>query len=59
MCFIPIWTEQPALIPFLQAKVANGQLGMKEGFRKWSAPVAEAVRAKLLRFLISEAKLKA
>jgi 3-hydroxybutyryl-CoA dehydrogenase len=46
--------------PFLRARVANGHLGMKtgEGFRKWSAPEAEAVRAELSRFLVQKAKLK-
>jgi 3-hydroxybutyryl-CoA dehydrogenase len=46
--------------PLLQAKVANGHLGMKtgEGFRKWSATQAEAVRAELSRFLFQKAKLK-
>ena len=46
--------------PFLRARVANGHLGMKtgEGFRKWSRPEAEAVRAELSRFLVQKAKLK-
>jgi 3-hydroxybutyryl-CoA dehydrogenase len=43
--------------PFLQAKVANGHLGMKtgEGFRKWSALEADSVRAELSRFLTRKA----
>ena len=47
--------------PFLQAKVDNGHLGMKtgEGFRKWSALEADAVRAELSRFLVQKAKRKA
>lgn len=46
--------------PFLQAKVDSGQLGMKtgEGFRKWSAQEADAVRARLSRFLLQNAKRK-
>jgi 3-hydroxybutyryl-CoA dehydrogenase len=46
--------------PFLQAKLANGHLGMKTGedFRKWSASKAWVVRSELSRFLIQKAKLK-
>ena len=43
--------------PLLRAKVENGLLGMKsgEGFRKWSAQEAEAVRTELSRFLARKA----
>jgi len=42
----------------LREKVAAGHLGMKtgEGFRKWSAAEAQAVRAELSRFLVARAK---
>ncbi len=44
--------------PYLREKVAAGHLGMKtgEGFRKWSAAEAQAVRAELSRFLVAKAK---
>ena len=47
--------------PLLRAKVENGLLGMKtgEGFRKWSAQEAEAVRSELSRFLAEKAREKA
>ncbi len=43
---------------YLREKVAAGHLGMKtgEGFRKWSAAEAQAVRAELSRFLVARAK---
>jgi 3-hydroxybutyryl-CoA dehydrogenase len=47
--------------PYLQAKVSSGHLGMKsgEGFRKWTAEEADAVRAELSRFLVRKAKAEA
>jgi 3-hydroxybutyryl-CoA dehydrogenase len=44
--------------PFLREKVAAGQLGMKagEGFRRWTAQEADAVRERLRRFLADQAK---
>jgi 3-hydroxybutyryl-CoA dehydrogenase len=46
--------------PFLRDKVKHGKLGMKtgEGLRKWSAEEAEAVRARLSRFLAEQAKAR-
>lgn len=44
--------------PLLRQKVAEGKLGMKtgEGFRRWTAAEADAVRDRLRRFLASMAK---
>jgi 3-hydroxybutyryl-CoA dehydrogenase len=44
----------------LREKVKAGKLGMKtgEGFRKWTAVEAEAVRARLSRFLAEQAKAR-
>jgi 3-hydroxybutyryl-CoA dehydrogenase len=46
--------------PFLRDKVKAGKLGMKsgEGFRKWSAEQADAVRNRLSRFLAEQAKAR-
>lgn len=46
--------------PFLRAKVAAGRLGMKsgEGFRRWTPEEAEAVRERLRRALIADAKAR-
>ncbi len=44
--------------PFLIEKVKAGKLGMRtgEGFRRWTAGEAEAVRERLRRFLAEQAK---
>jgi 3-hydroxybutyryl-CoA dehydrogenase len=46
--------------PFLRAKVEAGKLGMKsgEGFRRWTPEEAEAVRGRLRRALIADAKAR-
>jgi len=46
--------------PFLRDKVKAGKLGMKtgEGYRKWSAKEADAVRSRLSRFLAEQAKAR-
>jgi 3-hydroxybutyryl-CoA dehydrogenase len=46
--------------PFLRDKVKAGKLGMKtgEGFRKWTAEQADAVRNRLSRFLAEQAKAR-
>jgi 3-hydroxybutyryl-CoA dehydrogenase len=46
--------------PFLRDKVKAGKLGMKagEGFRKWTAKEADAVRSRLSRFLADQAKAR-
>jgi 3-hydroxybutyryl-CoA dehydrogenase len=46
--------------PFLRDKVKAGKLGMKtgEGLRKWTKEQAEAVRARLSRFLVEQAKTR-
>jgi 3-hydroxybutyryl-CoA dehydrogenase len=46
--------------PFLRARVAAGKLGMKsgEGFRRWTPDAAEAVRERLRRALIADAKAR-
>jgi 3-hydroxybutyryl-CoA dehydrogenase len=46
--------------PILRAKVDDGMLGMKtgEGFRVWTAEQAEAVRNRLSRFLVGQAKIR-
>jgi len=46
--------------PFLRDKVKAGKLGMKtgEGFRKWTAAEADAVRNRLSRFLAGQAKTR-
>ena len=46
--------------PFLRAKVEAGKLGMKtgEGLRQWGAGEADAVRQRLSRFLVEQAKTR-
>jgi 3-hydroxybutyryl-CoA dehydrogenase len=46
--------------PFLRQKVGDGKLGMKtgEGFRRWTAETAGAVRERLSRFLVQQAKAR-
>jgi 3-hydroxybutyryl-CoA dehydrogenase len=46
--------------PFLREKVAAGKLGMKtgEGLRKWAPGEADAVRERLSRFLVEQAKAR-
>lgn len=46
--------------PFLRQKVSDGKLGMKtgEGFRHWTAETAAAVRERLSRFLLQQAKAR-
>ena len=46
--------------PFLRDKVKGGKLGMKtgEGMRRWTVEEAEAVRARLSRFLAEQAKAR-
>jgi 3-hydroxybutyryl-CoA dehydrogenase len=46
---------------FLRDKVKAGKLGMKtgEGMRKWTPEAADAVRARLSRFLAAQAKARA
>jgi 3-hydroxybutyryl-CoA dehydrogenase len=46
--------------PFLREKVAAGKLGMKtgEGLRKWGPGEADAVRQRLSRFLVEQAKAR-
>jgi 3-hydroxybutyryl-CoA dehydrogenase len=46
--------------PFLREKVAAGKLGMKtgEGLRKWGPGEADAVRERLSRFLVEQAKAR-
>jgi 3-hydroxybutyryl-CoA dehydrogenase len=46
--------------PFLREKVAAGKLGMKtgEGLRKWGPGQADAVRERLSRFLVEQAKAR-
>ncbi len=48
----------PHTHPYLEALVANGELGMKtgKGFRRWSPEQAEAVRERLRRALVAGAK---
>jgi 3-hydroxybutyryl-CoA dehydrogenase len=43
---------------FLKDKVASGKVGMRtgEGFRRWTAESAEAVRERLRRYLAEQAK---
>ena len=50
----------PGPHPFLRAKVGAGKLGMKtgEGLRQWTAQSADAVRARLSRFLAEQAKAR-
>jgi len=45
---------------FLREKVKNGKLGMKtgDGFRHWTAETANAVRQRLSRFLVEQAKAR-
>jgi 3-hydroxybutyryl-CoA dehydrogenase len=46
--------------PFLREKVKAGKLGMKtgEGLRTWTPEQADAVRQRLSRFLVEQAKAK-
>jgi len=46
--------------PFLREKVAAGKLGMKtgEGLRKWGPGQADAVRERLSRFLVEQARAR-
>jgi 3-hydroxybutyryl-CoA dehydrogenase len=46
--------------PFLQRKVADGQLGMRtgEGLRRWTAESAAAVRERLSKFLVQQVKAR-
>ncbi len=46
--------------PFLREKVAQGKLGMKtgEGFRRWTAEQADAVRQRLSQYLADQAKAR-
>lgn len=46
--------------PFLRDKVAAGKLGMKtgEGLRKWAPGEADAVRIRLSRFLVEQARAR-
>jgi 3-hydroxybutyryl-CoA dehydrogenase len=46
--------------PFLRQKVQDGKLGMKtgEGLRSWTAEAADAVRRRLSRFLVEQAKAR-
>jgi 3-hydroxybutyryl-CoA dehydrogenase len=46
--------------PFLRQKVNDGKLGMKtgEGFRSWTMESAGAVRERLSRFLVQQAKTR-
>jgi len=46
--------------PFLREKVKAGKLGMKtgEGLRKWGPGEADAVRERLSRFLVEQAKAR-
>jgi 3-hydroxybutyryl-CoA dehydrogenase len=48
----------PGPHPLLRQKIAEGKLGMKtgEGFRRWTAQEADAVRERLRRFLAGLAK---
>jgi len=50
----------PGPHPFLRDKVKAGKLGMKtgEGLRKWTPEAADAVRARLSRFLVEQAKAR-
>ena len=50
----------PGPHPFLREKVKAGKLGMKtgEGMRKWTPEQADAVRARLSRFLAAQAKAR-
>src|SRR5580698_10300623 len=50
----------PGPHPFLREKVAAGKLGMKtgEGLRKWAPGEADAVRERLSRFLVEQAKAR-
>ena len=53
-------TAPPGPHPFLREKVEAGKLGMKtgEGLRKWGPGEADAVRQRLSRFLVEQAKAK-
>jgi 3-hydroxybutyryl-CoA dehydrogenase len=50
----------PGPPPFLRDKVKAGKLGMKtgEGLRRWTQASADAVRDRLSRFLVEQAKAK-
>ncbi|HZC99749.1 MAG TPA: 3-hydroxyacyl-CoA dehydrogenase family protein [Actinomycetes bacterium] len=51
---LPHLDRTPGPSPLLRGKVARGELGMKtgQGFRTWPPGAAEAVRDRLLRFLV-------
>ena len=50
----------PGPHPYLRARVADGKVGMKvgEGFRRWTPEQADAVRERLNRFLVAQAKAR-
>jgi len=50
----------PGPHPYLREKVKAGKLGMKsgEGLRQWTAEQAAAVRQRLSRFLVEQAKAR-
>ncbi len=50
----------PGPHPYLRQKVEAGKLGMKtgEGLRTWTSQTAEAVRTRLSRFLVEQAKAR-
>ena len=50
----------PGPPPLLRDKVKAGKLGMTtgEGFRQWTPEAADAVRARLSRFLATQAKAR-
>lgn len=52
---MPLLDATPNTHPYLEALVANGNLGMAngQGFRKWTPEAAQAVRERLDRFLQS------
>jgi 3-hydroxybutyryl-CoA dehydrogenase len=52
--------RNPGPHPFLRDKVKAGKLGMKtgEGLRTWAPGEADAVRARLSRFLVEQARAK-
>ena len=57
---MPISTVRRVRIRILRDKVDAGKLGMKtgEGMRKWTPEQADAVRARLSRFLAEQAKAR-
>jgi 3-hydroxybutyryl-CoA dehydrogenase len=50
---LPDLDRSAGALPYLEALVAAGKLGMKtgEGFRKWTADEQAALRARVLRHL--------